>query len=232
MEAIQQYRAYLPSIPESVQSIPQYLPTQYLPTIPYVPNFFNRNDLAELELRQINSPSALAAHTTEMRDHPPERKQHLRISLLQMLLDPEMLALCRDFGSRYVRDPADGTPRGLSSHERLDLTALNTAWRETWRDLPTHHIGKITFDINVADLRCAEERAAGELEYFLKDAEGVKVGVDGLAPVRLVLLLATETAMRKGNGEKVRFEFVCEGGYVRWDWRRRLREGLEMLGSE
>ncbi|KAH6849676.1 hypothetical protein B0I37DRAFT_369558 [Chaetomium sp. MPI-CAGE-AT-0009] len=90
----------------------------------------------ELTDGTVKSKETATRHTV-----PPRR-----LALLQPLADPAMFAACRNPASKTIHRP-DSRVGEVVSHEYLDISALDKAWRHALSKAPpTSHV---TFDLRL-----------------------------------------------------------------------------------
>lgn len=155
----------------------------------------------------VNDPVELTTLSTYLESHEsPATGQHLHISLLQPLSKPEVLAVCRDPSTRFVRD-AEGKRLGPDNLEILNLDALSSAWRSSWKTLPVDLIKSVTFDITLPEM---EGKKKGDSTLYLTHDGEIEIAINQMHPLRLVILLATVMRVRSRREDGVQFDLVSD----------------------
>lgn len=80
---------------------------------------------------RITTPSALALLAAEITSSKSQQTQQIQLVLLEALKQASTFTTSRAPDTRYSRGP-DGSRKGVTNNEYLDITALGKAWRQEW----------------------------------------------------------------------------------------------------
>ena len=129
--------------------------------------------------------------------------QRLRLALLQPLVNPAMFAACRVPEPKTVRIP-NHSINDAASHEYLDISALDKAWRKALVKLPP--ASHVTFDLSLPK---PVDDSDPPRKIFWETAmprTGNYAAISARTVMRLVASIATVTRMR-AQGD-VHFELI------------------------
>lgn len=163
------------------------------------------------ESQRITEPSSLSDITIGLYSlnieipepsHSESRIQHVKLVLLQPLANADMLAVCRNPGSRFLRNQ-DGVIVGPSNHEWLNILPLSKAWRQAVTKAAP--IPQVTFDLTLP--KRDENTSTFQPVYWETSMpEEGGLGLVTRDVMTLVITLATGMRMR-ANGD-LRFELI------------------------
>ncbi|GIJ99566.1 hypothetical protein Aspvir_001700 [Aspergillus viridinutans] len=149
--------------------------------------------------------SSLNTGTSGASPEPVPQTQRVKLVLLQPLANPDMLAACRNPGSRVTRR-STGLSGGSSTREFLDIRPLSKAWRQATMKVPP--FSHLIFDLTLPKANEGRNDSFQKVYWDIGMPQGDTLSVQAGDVMNLVVTIATETRVRaKGN---VRFEVVYD----------------------